>query len=629
MSTGLAAPLAGGASTSARRTASLAIAAIGVVYGDIGTSPLYTIRESFNEAYGLTPNAPDVLGVLSLIFWSLTIVVTLKYVLFVLRADNRGEGGVMALLALAVRHVDGRTRAFLVVMGLCGAALFYGDGIITPAISVLSAVEGLEIATPQLKPYVVPLSVVVLCLLFAVQRRGTESVGGWFGPITLAWFAAIALLGFVQITQHPEVLSAVDPRYALDFGARHGMGAFVALGAIVLAVTGAEALYADIGHFGKRPIRIAWLYLVLPALLLNYFGQGALILSDPTTIRNPFYLLAPDWALYPMVALATAATIIASQAVISGAFSITRQAIQLGYLPRLAIKHTSSETIGQVYLPHVNLALLAAVVALVVGFGSSSSLANAYGIAVTGTFLTTTVLIYFVARRQWGWGALATGIVVLCFGAVDAAFLGANLIKILDGGWFPIVVGVGIFVLMTTWKKGREILLARLREESLPLAGFLARLGEHPVTRVPGTAVFMTSTADAIPHALLHNLKHNRVLHERVVILTAQIEDVPYVADDERASVRALAGNFFTLLVRYGFMETPDIPSMLAKCRSSLELDPMETSFFLGRETLIPRRRTDMAMWREKLFIRLARNALSAVEFFKIPPGRVVELGNL
>jgi KUP system potassium uptake protein len=608
----------------------LSIAAIGVVFGDIGTSPLYTMKEVFHGAHAIAPNHDNVLGALSLVLWALLIVVSLKYVVFIMRADNRGEGGIMALLALTLKNAssDSRSRWLLTVMGLFGAALFYGDGVITPAISVLSAVEGLEIATPALKPYVIPATLAVLVGLFMFQRKGTASVGALFGPVMIVWFTSLALLGAVNILAEPAVLQAVNPLYGLHFFLENRWHAFIALGAVVLAVTGGEALYADMGHFGRMPIRTAWFAFVLPALLLNYFGQGALLIHNPEAAQNPFYLMAPSWALYPMVALSTLATVIASQAVISGAFSVTRQAMQLGYCPRLDIQHTSEKAIGQVYLPAVNWTLLAAIIFLVLGFRSSSNLAAAYGIAVTGTMAIDTILAVVVAYHLWGWGRVRAALIAASFLVIDLSFFSANALKIPQGGWFPLAVGLAVFTLLSTWKRGRELMFERMREGAIALQPFLAGIAAHPPTRVEGTAVFLTAHIDGVPHALLHNLIHNKVLHERVMLLTVITEDVPHVPDIDHVEVQPMGNNFYRIIMRYGFKDEPDIPNTLEQCKEyGLEFNMMETSFFLSRETLIPTVAPGMALWREKLFVSMARNAGSATAYFKIPTNRVVELG--
>ncbi|MDD5240603.1 MAG: potassium transporter Kup [Sulfuricella sp.] len=608
----------------------LMVAAIGVVFGDIGTSPLYTLKEVFHGAHGIAPTHEHVLGALSLVLWALLIVVSLKYVLFIMRADNNGEGGIMALLALTLKSAPGDTRSrwLLMSMGIFGAALFYGDGVITPAISVLSAVEGLKIATPAFEPYVIPITLSVLAGLFLFQRKGTASVGALFGPVMIVWFAILALLGVVNIYNEPGVLQAVNPLHGVHFFVEHGWYGFLALGAVVLAVTGGEALYADMGHFGRMPIRTAWFFLVLPALLLNYFGQGALMIGNPAAVENPFYLLAPSWALYPMVALSTLATVIASQAVISGAFSVTRQAMQLGYCPRLEVRHTSEKEIGQVYLPAINWTLFIAIVALVLGFRSSSNLAAAYGIAVTGTMAIDTILVVVVARALWGW-SWPTGIVVAAFFLIiDLSFFSANAMKIPQGGWFPLVVGIAVFTLLSTWKRGRALLFDRLRDGAIALEPFLAGIASHPPLRVSGTAVFLTAHLDGVPHAMLHNLIHNKVLHERVALLTVITEDVPHVPEIDHAEVHPLGNGFYRIVVRYGFKDEPDIPRTLMQCKEyGLEFQMMETSFFISRETLIATIAPGMALWREKLFISMARNAGSVTAYFKIPSNRVVELG--
>ena len=614
----------------ARRLAALSLAAIGVVYGDIGTSPLYTIKECFGGEHGLAVNPANVLGIASLIFWSLVVVVTLKYVLFVMRADNRGEGGILALLALAMHtsHADKRRMGPVMVMGLFGAALFFGDSIITPAMSVLSAVEGLEVASPAFTRYVEPITLAVITVLFVVQSHGTTRIGAVFGPIMVVWFVTLACFGVAEIASAPAILAALNPMHGALFLVHHGFHAFMVLGSVVLAVTGGEALYADMGHFGKRPIKLAWFALVLPALVLNYYGQAALLLGDPEAARNPFYLLVPEILLYPMIALSTAATVIASQAVISGAFSLSRQAVQLGFSPRLEIRHTSDEEEGQIYIPRANWGLYLGIVVLVLGFKSSSNLAAAYGIAVTGTMITTTVLALVVARTLWNWSLAACVAVGAGFLVVDTAFLGANLIKIPDGGWFPLMVGLGMFLLMATWKRGRQILSKRLAEDSMPVELFLARQKENPTHRVPGTAIYMTGNPETLPVALLHNLKHNKVLHERVVFMTVEFEDIPRVPAKDRVVVQGLAEGFYAITVRYGFFQEPDLPKVLRLCKAfGLEFDVMQTSFFLGRETLIPSIHPEMAEWREKLFVVMSRNSVSATDFFRIPAGRVVELG--
>jgi KUP system potassium uptake protein len=612
-----------------RRTA-LVIGAIGVVFGDIGTSPLYTMRVVFTGEHKLPLTHDTVLGLLSIVFWALMVVVTLKYVTLIMRADNRGEGGILALTALVARGVENqpRRRWWLVGFGIFGAAMFYGDGMITPAISVLGAVEGLEVIAPALHAFVVPASLVILLVLFAIQKHGTASVGMFFGPITLLWFIVLAVLGAVQIASYPEVLLALSPTYAIGFIVENPVATFLALGAVVLAVTGTEALYADMGHFGALPIRFAWLAIVLPALTLNYFGQGALLLENPTAIRNPFYLLAPDWALLPLLVLATLAAIIASQAVISGAFSLTRAAIQMGYAPRLRILHTSERQIGQIYVPFINWALLIAVMLLVLTFRSSDNLAAAYGIAVTLAMLIDSVLIYVVMRRIWHWSRpLATAIALPLF-VIDVAFLASNSLKIPEGGWFPLVTGAIVFTLLTTWKRGRMVLMERLAEDTMPLEVFIESIGASPPPRVPGTAVFLTSTGSRTPHAMLHNLKHNKVLHERVIVLTVHTRDIPRVSARERVEIKPLPTAFWTIDAYYGFTEDPDVPSLLEACgRRGFEFDMMDTSFFVSRETLIPSVAPGMALWRERLFASMSRNAVKATDFFRVPTNRVVELG--
>jgi KUP system potassium uptake protein len=612
-----------------KRLAALALGAIGVVYGDIGTSPLYTIKEVFNTP-GLSVGPGPVLGVLSLIFWSLLLVVSLKYVVFIMRADNQGEGGMMALMALAQRsaRTSVRARWWIMIFGLFGASLFYGDGVITPAISVLSAIEGLEVAAPGLERFVVPITVLVLIGVFVIQRHGTARVGTLFGPITCVWFVAIALLGAFAIARHPSVLLALNPWYGLRFFFNYGIHAFLALGGVVLALTGAEALYADMGHFGKKPIRLAWFSFVSPALIINYFGQGALLLDDPKAIENPFYMLVPPPLLYPMIALATAATVIASQAVISGAFSMTREAIQLGFAPRMRIVHTSQHMRGQVYLPWINRMLLVLVIAAVIGFRSSTNLGAAYGIAVTGTMLITTALALIVARRMWGWSRWAVAVVGVVFITIDLAFFSANAIKIEHGGWFPLVLGVCVFTLLTTWRRGRELVMREIRQGGLALEPFISSIVAHPPLRVPGTAVFLTANESGVPHALLHNLKHNKVLHERNVILTVDTVETPVAEADERTSVESLGDNFYKLTLRFGFVEDPDVPQTLTAIKQcGLPFDLMDTTFFLSRESIVATDRPGMARWRDKLFAFMQRNAIPATAFFQIPGNRLIELG--
>ncbi len=613
------------------RLAPLVLGAIGVVYGDIGTSPLYTLKEVFNPEHGMPMTHDNVLGVLSLVFWSLVVVVSLKYVVFIMRADNRGEGGIMALTALALRKVNpaGKLPWWLAVLGMFGAALFYGDGAITPAISVLSAVEGLAVATPAFSHYVVPITLVILIGLFAVQKHGTAAVGALFGPVMVLWFFTLGTLGLLQVMQSPAVLEAVNPYYAVEFFVNNRLFGFLALGSVVLAVTGAEALYADMGHFGRKPIALAWFAFVFPAIYLNYLGQGALLLSNPEAVKSPFFLLAPEWLLYPMVILATAATIIASQAVISGAFSLTRQAVQLGYAPRLTVMHTSEHAIGQVYVPAINWTLLVAVCALVLGFKSSSSLASAYGIAVTGTMMIDTVLAFVVVSSLWNWSRPLAWIFLIGFISVDLAFFLANTVKIVDGGWFPIVLGVSVFTVLATWRRGRAQLHERIRTDTMPLDLFIQSLFHSPPHRVPGTAIFMTSNPDGVPRPLLHNILHNKVLHERVVMFCVTIEDIPHVSEEDSLRIEELDFGFYRVYLRYGFKDEPDIPRALELCSErGFLIEMMETTFFLGRETLIQcSGRNEMAPWRERLFITMFRNAGSAVAFFKIPVNRVVEFG--
>ena len=574
----------------------------------------------------------NVLGVLSLIAWSLIVVISIKYLMFVLRADNRGEGGILALMALIRPDrpaAAGTGRRWAVIaFGLFGAALMYGDGIITPAISVLGAFEGLTVVTPVLQPYVVPVTIVVLVGLFLIQRRGTAAVGALFGPVVLVWFATLAVLGTVQIVREPVVLTAMNPLHAASFFARNGFAGFLVLGAVFLVVTGGEALYADMGHFGRRPIRLGWFAVALPGLLLNYFGQGALLLRQPEAVVNPFYYLVPRWGLPLLIAIATAAAIIASQAVISGAYSLTRQAVLLGYSPRMRIDHTSSEEMGQIYLPAVNWALMLATVALVIGFGSSSNLAAAYGIAVSGEMVLTTTLLFVVSRQAWRWSFPVAAALCGAFGLVELAFLGANSVKIPQGGWFPLAIAAGIFTLMTTWKRGREILGQRLLEHSVPLPVLLGDIAADPPERVPGTAVFMVRTPDITPPALIHNLAHNKVLHEKVVFLSVVTEEVPYVPQSERVKVEALGKSFYSVVARYGFMQDPNIPFVLEQCKAKgLDIVVSGTTFFLGRETLISTERPGMARWREKLFAFMSRNAARATAFFRIPADQVFEVG--
>ncbi|AGG87881.1 MULTISPECIES: potassium transporter Kup [Rhodanobacter] len=618
------------ASDARRRLRTLALGAIGVVFGDIGTSPLYTMKETLGT-HGMTPTEPAVLGVLSLVFWSLIMVVSLKYVTFVMRADNKGEGGIMALMALAQRSMSGSARARWVLagFGIFGAALFYGDGVITPAISVLGAVEGLQVAAPGLGKYVVWIALAILLGMFAVQRHGTHKVGKAFAPVMTLWFVVLAVLGVRQIIANPQVLYAINPLHAVRFFLSHGNTSFIALGGVVLALTGAEALYADMGHFGKKPIRLAWFGFVLPALLLNYFGQGALLLADPLAISSPFYLMVPESLLYPMIVLSAAAAVIASQAVISGAFSMTREAMSLGYSPRLAVVHTSREMSGQIFVPWVNRMLMVLVILAVLGFRSSDNLGAAYGIAVTGTMTMTTLLALVVARKRWHWSWLTVVLVGVLFLIIDLSFFGANLLKVAHGGWFPLVLGVVLFTVMTTWRRGRELVVREIKQGGLALAPFIENIAEHPPLRVPGTAIFLTANQHAVPHALLHNLKHNKVLHERNVLLTVETLETPVAEADERIAITPMAGNFFGLELRFGFAEDPNIPLALTQCtREGLGFDMMDTTFFLSRETIVAdARRPGMALWRDKLFAFLSRNAMPATAFFQIPGNRLIELG--
>ncbi|WP_298270481.1 potassium transporter Kup [Geobacter sp.] len=614
-----------------RQSLGLSLAALGVVYGDIGTSPLYALRECFHGSHPHPATPENVLGVLSLIVWSLLFIVSLKYLVFVLRADNRGEGGILALLALLNPWGDGEraSRRVIITLGLFGAALLYGDGTITPAISVLSAIEGLKVATPLFQPYVVPFTIAVLMLLFLIQHRGTARVGALFGPVMLVWFTVLALLGVRGILMAPEILGAFNPLHAVDFFIRDGWNGFIVLGAVFLVVTGGEALYADMGHFGRPPIRQAWFGCVLPALLLNYFGQGALLLRDPSKATEPFYHLAPSWALYPLVLLSTMATIIASQAVISGVFSLTRQAVQLGLSPRMRIIQTSSEEIGQIYIPSINWALMLATILLVTGFGSSSGLAAAYGVAVSTTMVITAVLVLFVMRERWQWHPLAAGGLTAAFLTVDLAFFGANILKLEAGAWIPLAAGVAVFLIMTTWRRGRELVITHLLAHATPLSSFIAERAANPPPRVPGTAVFMSGRLFETPPALIHHLEHNQVLHRQVVILTVLTEDVPRVPAAERIELESPGLGFFRIIAHYGFMQNPHVPVILRECEPlGLVTDPDSTTFYLGRENLIPTRRVvGMALWREKLFSFMARNALQATAFYSLPPNRVVELG--
>jgi KUP system potassium uptake protein len=636
-----------------KRLAALSLTALGVVYGDIGTSPLYTIKECFGAEYGFAPNPANVYGILSLIVWSLVVVVAIKYLVFILQADNRGEGGVLAMLALLIqRGQDGlgrRRRRLLILLGIFGTALLFGDGVITPAISVLGAMEGLEVVAPDLTRMVVAATVVILFLLFLFQKKGTTRVGRTFGPITLIWFLTIGTLGALEIARAPEILAAVNPGYGIRFFIDHGFVGFAVLGAVFLAVTGAEALYADIGHFGKRPIRLAFFSLVLPCLLLNYFGQGGLLLRDPSAVSNPFYLLAPRSFLYPLLVISTLAAIVASQALISGAFSLAQQSIQLGYSPRLTITHTSAREAGQIYVPEVNHALMLGTLLIVVGFRSTDALGAAYGIAVTGTMSITTLLFAVVARTRWGWPLWRVLALTGFFFSFDLAFMGANILKIEQGGWVPLVIAAGVGILMTTWKRGRLILAAVIRENTLPMDLFLVDVARRKPHRVPGTAVFLTSDASGAPPVLLHHLKHNKVLHETVILLSVVTEGIPQVDTADKVECRELGESFYQVIAHFGFMETPDVPEVLAMLGQAnpagrpLSVKVMETTFYLGRETLIltPQNKARvipvgdgstpglgrMARWRRKLFILMTRNAQSATAFFGLPPNRVVELG--
>ncbi len=611
------------------RLFALTLTAIGVVYGDIGTSPLYTVRECFFGTHSVAPTYENVLGVLSLILYALIIVVSIKYIVVVMRADNQGEGGILALTALLPAGENGRGRSVvLVLLGIFGAALLYGDGMITPAITVLGAIEGLEVATPLFGPYVLPLSVTIIVGIFLIQQHGTDQVGRLFGPIMVTWFITIAVLGLASIVRAPAVLGALDPRHAVIFFRDNGWMGYTVLGAVVLAVTGGEALYADMGHFGKRPIRLAWFVLVLPALMLNYFGQGALLLTDPRGVTNPFYQLSPSWALLPLVVLATLAAIIASQALISGAFSLTRQAIQLGYAPRLDIEHTSHHEMGQVYVPQVNWALAICTILIVIGFRSSGALASAYGVAVTLTMVITALLLHVVMVERWKWPVAAAVCVTLVFLTVDVALLGANLLKLADGGWLPIAVAAVGFTLMTTWKTGRRLMADRLTARATSFETFMDSISAHPPLRVPGTAVFMTAQPRGMPPALAHNLRYNKVLHEYVVVLTVRTVQVPYVARNDQVTLDTLGHNVFNVRVQNGFMQDPNVPEALELARDKgLAMDPEDVTFFLGRETILVTRRKGMAVWREKLFVLMARNAVRATAFFRLPPERVVELG--
>ena len=618
--------------TSHKQFVALTLAALGVVYGDIGTSPLYALKEVFGGAHNPVPITPqNILGILSLFFWSLMIVVTLKYVSFIMRANNEGEGGIVALMTLATDRKDGKSfrNLFLVTLGLIGAAFFYGDGVITPAISVLSAVEGLELITPNFKPFIVPISIIIIVGLFVFQRKGTASVGALFGPIMIVWFVVLAILGISGIVEHPEVLMAVNPLHGLAFLAANPVLGFFALGSVVLCITGAEALYADMGHFGIKPIQVGWLYMVLPTLVINYFGQGALLLSDPAAIENPFFLLAPEWALTPLVILATIATVIASQAVISGAFSMTKQAMSLGYTPRMEVLHTSEDEIGQIYVPAINWFLMVSIIFLILGFQSSSNLAAAYGIAVTGTMFITNILAISVATRLWGWNPFRAFLGALPFLLIDGCFFAANSLKIPDGGWFPLVFGLIVFIIFSTWKRGRDLVRIRMSDDAMELKAFTASLDEGGVDRVEGTAIFLVSDSKYVPQALLHSLKHYKVIHKHVIFLNVQLDTVPYVSNANRIEIEQLSSTFWNVNMHFGFKDDINIPDALKHCKiPGVSFDLMDTSYFLGRETLIPKIKSDMAYWRELLFIFMYRNSDSATSFYRLPSNRVVELGS-
>ncbi|MFT3756710.1 MAG: potassium transporter Kup [Pseudoxanthomonas sp.] len=613
--------------------AGLIVGAIGVVFGDIGTSPLYTIKEAFIPHYGLDATDPaEVLGLLSLIFWALMIMVTLKYVAIIMRADNEGEGGIMALMTLAQRTLEKGSRgAYAVgILGIFGASLFFGDSVITPPVSVLGALEGIEVAAPQFHNWIVPIAVVIMVVLFATQRFGTEKVGKVFGPITLVWFLSIAALGVFNIRHNPEVINAINPWWGVKFFVVHGWHGIFILGAVVLAVTGGEALYADMGHFGKKPIQHAWYTVVLPALMLNYLGQGALVLENPEAVKNPFYIGVPDWAQWPMIALATMAAIIASQAVITGAFSVSRQAMQLGYIPRMQVRHTSQSTIGQIYVPGINWLMMVAVIALVLAFRSSTNLASAYGVSVSGTMLIDTLLLALLAKSTWTrarWWVLPVCAVVV---VIDLGFLIANGAKFFHGAWFPIVLGLLVFILLRTWRRGRELLHAEVRKDGIQLDSFLPGLMLAPPVRVPGTAVFLTADKNVVPHAMLHNLKHNKVLHERNVFLTVETLNVPYAPQDKRLKSDEIGDEFHRVVLRFGFMETPDVPqALMHSCdHGGPYFDPMETTYFASRETIVASAHRGMPVWRDKLFALMHRNAAPATGFFRIPGNRLVELGS-
>ncbi|MDX1950837.1 MAG: potassium transporter Kup [Verrucomicrobiota bacterium] len=610
----------------------LVLGALGVVYGDIGTSPLYALRECFHGSHKIPVTPENVLGVLSLIFWSLTVLVSIKYLTFVMRAANKGEGGILSLMSLAFpdRNLGNLvgSKKMMIALGIFGAALLYGDGMITPAITILGAVEGLNVVTTAFEPFIIPITIGIILAVFMVQKIGTSGVGRLFGPVICLWFLVISVLGIKQTIESPAVLAAVNPVYGIKFLFNNGWAGFVVLGAVFLCVTGGEALYADMGHFGRKPIRRAWFTIVMPALFLNYLGQGSLLLENPEAAANPFYQLSPKWFLTPLVILATSAAVIASQALISGAYSLSMQAIQLGYSPRLEIEHTSQHHRGQIYMPKINWILMCCCIGLVLGFRSSTNLAAAYGIAVTLTMLITTVLFYFASQRIWGWSKLTAGSICAVFIIVEGAFCAANLLKIAHGGWFPLAVGLVIFTLMSTWKTGRRILGERLRASSLPYEMFLMDVKQHPPVRVSGTAIFMAGNSEGTPLALLHNLKHNKVLHERVVLLTISTEEVPHMEEGERVMIENLEEGFYRVRAFYGFMEDPNVPEVLEHCRKKgLELNPESSTFFLSRETIIPSANPGMMLWRERLFAYMSRNAQRATAFFHLPANRVVELG--
>ncbi|HYH08341.1 MAG TPA: potassium transporter Kup [Thermoanaerobaculia bacterium] len=611
---------------SRRYLLTLSLGALGVVYGDIGTSPLYAFRECFKQEHHLAPTPQNILGILSLIFWALIIIVSIKYLVFVMRADNRGEGGILALMSL-MRPRKSKRFGLLLALGLFGSALLYGDGVITPAITVLSAIEGLEVITPVFTPYIIPLTIVVLIGLFAVQKAGTAKVGAMFGPVMIVWFITLSALGLYHIIREPGVLKAISPTYAIAFFTHNGLAGFLILGTVILVVTGGEALYADMGHFGLKPIRLAWFYFVLPALLLNYFGQGAFLLHSPEGKENPFFMMAPGWSRYPLVILSTIAASIASQAVISGAYSLTRQAAQLGYLPRIKVRHTSEREIGQIYIASVNWVLMFAAIGLVLAFKSSTNLAAAYGVSVSMTMLITTLILAVVERERWKWSMGRVLALTVPVFIIDAAFFSSNFVKIPQGGWFPILVAISVFTLMTTWRRGRKILSKRLAAQSMSTDDFLLQLEGNRIPRVPGTAVFMARDPEGIPTTLLHNIKHNKVVHQRTVLLTVETEERSHLSAEERSEWQDLGHGVYRLTLHYGFMEDPNIPDTLDAIEGPFKFNPMATSYFLGRETLIPTKEPGMAIWREHLFSWMTRNASSAGAFFSLPPNQVIELG--